>query len=52
MSTLELFSYYKRFIKNFLKIAKLINKLLKKEISFIWTNKQEKAFKILKQKIN
>src|SRR6266498_3441049 len=45
---LGLFSYYRRFIKNFSKIAKLMNKLLKKEIPFIWINKQEKAFKILK----
>ncbi len=34
-SALGLFSYYKRFIKNFSKIAKLMNKLLKKEIPFI-----------------
>ena len=32
---LRLFSYYRKFIKNFSKIAKLINKLLKKEIPFI-----------------
>ncbi len=32
---LELFLYYRKFIKNFSKIAKLINKLLKKEIPFI-----------------
>ena len=50
-SALGLFSYYRRFIKNFSKIAKLMNKLLKKEIPFIWINKQEKAFKILKQKL-
>ena len=28
-----------------------MNKLLKKKILFIWTNKQEKAFRILKQKL-
>ncbi len=37
-SALGLFSYYRRFIKNFSKIAKPINKLLKKKIPFIWTN--------------
>ncbi len=35
---LGLFLYYKRFIKNFSKIAKLINKLLKKKLLFSWTN--------------
>ncbi len=50
-SALELFSYYRRFIKNFSKIVKLMNKLLKKEIPFIWINEQEKAFRILKQKL-
>ncbi len=50
-SALGLFLYYRRFIKNFSKIAKPMNKLLKKEIPFIWTNEQEKAFKILKQKL-
>ena len=35
---LGLFLYYRRFIKNFSKIAKLMNKLLKKKIPFIWTN--------------
>src|SRR6266542_2787399 len=34
-SALGLFSYYRRFIKNFSKIAKLMNKLLNKEIPFI-----------------
>ncbi len=47
-SALGLFLYYRRFIKNFSKIAKLMNKLLKKKILFIWTNKQEKVFRILK----
>ena len=47
-SALGLFSYYRRFIKNFSKIAKPMNKLLKKEIPFIWMNEQENAFRILK----
>ena len=34
-STLGLLLYYRRFIKNFSKIAKPMNKLLKKEIPFI-----------------
>ena len=50
-SALGLFLYYRRFIKNFSKIAKPMNKLLKKEIPFIQINEQEKAFKILKQKL-
>jgi len=48
-SFLGLASYYRKFIKDFSVIAKPINQLVKKEIPFIWTEKQEEAFKILKQ---
>ena len=48
-SFLGLASYYRKFIKDFSIIAKPINQLVKKEIPFIWTEKQEKTFKILKQ---
>ena len=48
---LGLFSYYRKFIKNFSKIAKPINQLLQKEIKFKWEEKQQEAFEKLKQKL-
>ena len=36
---LGLFSYYRKFIKGFSKIAKPMNELLKKDIPFKWTSK-------------
>src|SRR4051794_11908294 len=40
---LGLASYYRRFIKDFSKIANPLNKLLKKNTPYIWTNEQQKA---------
>ena len=37
---LGLASYYRRFIKDFLSIAKPLNYLLKKDIPYIWTQEQ------------
>jgi hypothetical protein len=48
-SFLGLASYYRKFIKNFAQIARPMNQLIKKNEPFIWTEKQEEAFKILKQ---
>src|SRR4051812_43076423 len=45
---LGLASYYRRFIKDFSKIAGPLNKLLKKNISYQWTKEQQKAFEYLK----
>src|SRR5215212_5634613 len=48
---LGLFSYYKKFVKDFSKIAKPLHGLLKKDIPFIWGEKQQKAFDFLKQRL-
>ena len=46
-----LFSYYRRFVKGFSKIAKPLHELLKKEKGFEWGEKQQKAFEELKKKL-
>ncbi|GJZ28642.1 putative reverse transcriptase domain-containing protein [Tanacetum coccineum] len=43
--------YYRRFIEGFSKIAKPMTKLTQKKIQFVWGNKQEAAFQLLKQKL-
>ena len=43
--------YYRQFINGFLKIASPLNQLLKKCIPFNWTEKQQAAFDILKEKL-
>jgi hypothetical protein len=48
-SFLGLASYYRKFIKDFSKIAKPISQLVKKEEPFNWTQEQEDAFNKLKQ---
>ncbi|GKE57829.1 putative reverse transcriptase domain-containing protein [Tanacetum coccineum] len=48
---LGLAGYYRRFIKGFSKIAKLMTKLTQKKVMFVWGNKQEAAFQLLKQKL-
>ncbi|GJU03076.1 putative reverse transcriptase domain-containing protein [Tanacetum coccineum] len=42
--------YYRRFIEGFSKIAKSMTKLTQKGIKFDWGEKQENAFKLIKQK--
>jgi len=44
-------SYYRKFIKNFSKITKAMTELLKKDKEFIWTEKQQKAFEKLKERL-
>ena len=44
-------SYYRKFIKNFLKIAKPMMELLKKDKEFIQGEKQQKSFEELKSKL-
>ena len=46
---LRLFSYYRKFVKNFSNVAKPMLMLLKKDTSFIWIEKQQEAFNILKK---
>lgn len=41
-------NYYRRFIRNFADIAKPLTNLLKKNITFIWNDEQQKAFELLK----
>ncbi|GJX94375.1 putative reverse transcriptase domain-containing protein [Tanacetum coccineum] len=48
---LGLASYYRRFIKGFLKIAKSMKKLTQKGIKFDWGEKEENAFQLIKQKL-
>ncbi|GJS03247.1 putative reverse transcriptase domain-containing protein [Tanacetum coccineum] len=46
-----LVGYYRRFIEGFSKIAKQMTKLTQKKIQFVWGDKQEAAFQLLKQKL-
>jgi hypothetical protein len=48
-SFLGLAGYYRRFIPNFSKIAKLITELLKKGNKYVWSGACDKAFKHLKK---
>ncbi|GJV97029.1 putative reverse transcriptase domain-containing protein [Tanacetum coccineum] len=48
---LGLAGYYRRFIKDFLKIAKSLTKLTQKNKKYIWGKDQETAFQLLKQKL-
>ncbi|XP_051173560.1 uncharacterized protein LOC127289595 [Leptopilina boulardi] len=48
---LGLIGYYRKFIKNFSKIANPLTKLLRKETTFEWTQKEENAFSELRDKL-
>ncbi|GJY83891.1 putative reverse transcriptase domain-containing protein [Tanacetum coccineum] len=48
---LGLAGYYRRFIEGFSKIAKPKTKLTQKKVKFVWGDKQEAAFQLLKQKL-
>nr|GEY69776.1 hypothetical protein [Tanacetum cinerariifolium] len=50
-SFLGLAGYYRRFIENFSKIAKPLTQLTQKNKAYVWGNKQEEAFCILKEKL-
>jgi len=47
-SFVNLCGYYRRFVRNFAKIAAPMNELLKKDVKFEWTPKQQDAFDKLK----
>nr|GEW75115.1 putative reverse transcriptase domain-containing protein [Tanacetum cinerariifolium] len=49
---LGLAGYYRRFIKDFSKIAKSLTILTQKDKKFVWGEDQEMAFQILKQKLS
>ncbi|GJW89876.1 reverse transcriptase domain-containing protein [Tanacetum coccineum] len=48
---LGLTGYYRRFIKDFSKIAKSLTELTQKNKKYIWGEDQESAFQLLKQKL-
>lgn len=50
-SFLGLARYYRRFIKNFSKIAKPLTLLTQKNKDYVWGDEQEKAFQLLKEKL-
>lgn len=50
-SFLGLIGYYRRFIKDFAKIAKPLTHLLKLDTPFSWTDKQQRAFETLRDTI-
>ncbi|GKE31464.1 putative reverse transcriptase domain-containing protein [Tanacetum coccineum] len=50
-SLLGLAGYYQRFIENFSKIAKPLTPLTQKNKKYEWGDKQEEAFRILKEKL-
>ena len=45
---MELFQYYKNFVKDFTRIATPIYKVMKKNQPFYWHDEQQKAFDTLK----
>jgi flagellar biosynthesis protein FlhB len=50
-SFLGLANFYKKFIKDFLALAKLFIDLLKKEGSFGWKGEQQKMFDLFNEKL-
>ena len=47
---LGLVNYYRQFIENFASIARPLHDLVKKDKKWAWTEKQEKAFRELKER--
>ena len=50
-SFLGLAGYYRRFIQDFSKIASSLMALTKKNVKFLWTDKQEQTFRTLQKKL-
>ncbi|GJZ19441.1 putative reverse transcriptase domain-containing protein [Tanacetum coccineum] len=50
-SFLGLAGYYRRFIENFSKITKPLTLLTQKNKAYVWGDKQEESFRILKEKL-
>ena len=47
---LGLANYYRQFVKDFVKIARPLHEMMRKEIKWSWGEKQQKAFEELKEK--
>ena len=47
---LGLANYYRRFVKDFAKIAKLLHEMTRKENKWSWGERQQKAFEELKER--
>ena len=47
---LGLANYYRQFVKDFVKIAKLLHEMTMKEIKWNWEKKQQKVFEELKER--
>jgi len=47
---LELANYYRWFVKDFAKIAKLLHKMTRKDVKWNWKEKQQKEFEELKER--
>jgi len=43
-------NYYKQFVKDFAKIARLLHEITRKEIKWSWKEKQQKVFEKLKKR--
>jgi len=43
-------NYYRQFVKDFVKIARLLYEMIRKEIKWSWGKKQQKAFEELKKR--
>lgn len=48
-SFLGILNYYRRFVKNFAKIAKPLSTLCKHDYPFIWTDNTQRSFEVLKK---
>ncbi|KAH9303796.1 hypothetical protein KI387_008200, partial [Taxus chinensis] len=51
-SFMGLAGYYRKFVKDFSKVAAPITSLQKKDKKFVWNDKCESTFKILKSQLN
>ena len=47
---LGLANYYRQFVKDFVKIARLLHEMTRKEIKWSWREKQQKVFEKLKER--
>jgi len=43
-------NYYRQFVKDFAKIARLLHEITRKEIKWSWKEKQQKVFEKLKKR--